>query len=128
MTARESIFGPAGDVLRAAADVAHADIRLLKAEMAEKAGGLASAAAFASTGFVLLILAGFFLLQACVILLTAQGLDPLTAHAVVGVAALGLGAVFVRSAIARFKSSTAAPQRFLREVRGLFDVGARDVP
>jgi hypothetical protein len=115
------------DSLSQVAKLFQTEIRLAKAELAEKAGAAATALAFVAAGAVLALAALVILFQAIVALLVEAGLSPALASFIVAIAAAAVGGVLAYMGINRLKPANLSPDKTLHQLQRDVDVAREQV-
>jgi hypothetical protein len=115
------------DSLSQIAKLFQTEIRLAKAELAEKAGSAGKALAFVAAGAVLMLAALVILFQALAALLVEAGLSPPLASFLVAVAAAAVGGVLAYAGVSRLKPANLTPDKTLHQLQRDVDVAREQV-
>jgi len=99
-----------------AATLISVEIRLARAEMAEKVSSLRTGAAFVVAGAVFLIGALFLVLQWAVVALVEAGLSPVAATMVAAVACSLVGVVLILAGRQKLDTGSVLPERTLKQI------------
>ena len=100
-----------GNVVTELTTLVRKEVQLARAELGEKAGQVAGAAASLAIGGVLLLAALIILLQAAVVLLVRLGVPPGWAEVIVAAAVGLIGYLLLRGGLNRLKASNLVPTR-----------------
>ena len=100
-----------GNVVTELTTLVRKEVQLARAELGEKVGQAAGAAASLAIGGVLLLAALIILLQAVVVLLVRLGVPPGWAEVVVAAAVGLIGYLLLRGGLNRLKASNLVPNR-----------------
>jgi uncharacterized integral membrane protein len=117
MSAERGIGTVFSDLLGEITALFRNEIRLAKAEIAEKAKRMAMGVAFAVAGFFVALLALVFLLEAAVGGLMLLGLNLALSALIVAVVALLIGGLFVWLGISRLKIGSPARSKTAEQLR-----------
>jgi predicted phage tail protein len=112
------IMHAVGDTIARATDLLLLELRVARAELAEKLVGIKTGATSIVVGAILITAALFLLLQAAVIgLIQAAILTPFGASLLVGVAVLAVGVAFVISGKKKLEATSLVPERALTDLK-----------
>ena len=93
------------------------EIRLAKAELADKAAKAGMGVGLVFGGLLLMVPALVLFLIALALFLTNLGLSPVTAHLLAGAIGAGASAVLLVSGLARLKPSGLMPDTAIRQIQ-----------
>jgi len=111
-----TVFQAVGEAVARASELVQLEIRLAKAELAEKSVHLKAGLAAILVGAVILTVALLLLAQALVLLLITFGLSPLAATVIVAVVLAGVGIALVVGGRKELDAGTLTPHRTLADL------------
>jgi pilus assembly protein TadC len=111
-----TVFQAVAETVARASELMRLEIRLAKAELAEKSVHLKAGLATILIGSVLFIVGLFLFAQALVLLLIRSGLSPLAADLIVAAVFAGGGLALVYGGRKELDTGTLAPQRALDDL------------
>ena len=106
-----------GDAFEQLSQLVQTEIRLARAELADKAAQAGTGAALVFGGALLIVPALVLLLIALALFLIHQGMSPVVAHVLAGVVGAALGCVLIIVGLGRLKSSSLTPDVTIRQVQ-----------
>ena len=112
-----TVFHAIGETVARASELIQLEIRLAKAELAEKSVHLKAGLATIIIGSVIFTVGLFLFAQALVILLIGLGLSPLAATLIVAAVFAGVGIALVASGRKELDAGTLTPQRTLDDLQ-----------
>ena len=112
-----TVFHAIGETVARASELIQLEIRLAKAELAEKSVHLKAGLATIIIGSVIFTVGLFLFAQALVILLVGLGLSPLAATLIVAALFAGGGLALVASGRKELDAGTLTPQRTLDDLQ-----------
>ena len=115
-TDQPSVFQAIGDTVARASELIHLEIRLAKAELAEKSVHLKAGLASILVGAVIFTVGLFLFAQALVVLLIGFGLSPLAATLIVAAVFAGGGLALVAGGRKELDAGTLVPHRTIDDL------------
>ena len=115
-TDQPTVFHAIGETVARASELIQLEIRLAKAELAEKSVHLKAGLASILIGAVVFTVGLFLFAQALVVLLIGLGLSPLAATLIVAAAFAGGGLALVAGGRKELDAGTLTPQRTLDDL------------
>ena len=115
-TDQPTVFQAVGEAVARASELIQLEIRLAKAELAEKSVHLKAGLASILIGSVIFTVGLFLLAQALVILLISAGLSPLAATLLVAAAFAGGGLFLIAGGRKELDAGTLTPNRTLDDL------------
>jgi hypothetical protein len=112
-----TVFHAVGETVARASELIQLEIRLAKAELAEKSVHLKAGLATIIIGAVIFTVGLFLFAQALVVLLIGLGLSPLAATLIVAAVFAGGGLALVASGRKELDAGTLTPQRTLDDLQ-----------
>lgn len=112
-----TVFQAVGETVARASQLIQLEIRLAKAELAEKSVHLKAGLALMLLGAVLVTVALLLFAQAMVVLLIGLGLTPLAASLIVAAVFAGVGIALVAGGRKELDAGTLTPQRTLDDLQ-----------
>jgi tetrahydromethanopterin S-methyltransferase subunit F len=112
-----SISRSIGDAFEQLSHLVQTEIRLARAEIADKATQAGMGVGFVFGGLLLMIPALVLFLIALAIFLTQAGLSPVVAHLVAGLLAAAASALMIFVGIGRLKPAALTPDVTIRQVQ-----------
>jgi len=106
-----------GGAFEQLAQLVQTEIRLAKAELADKAAKAGMGVGLVFGGLLLMVPALVLFLIALALFLTNMGLSPVTAHLLAGAIGAGASAVLLVSGLARLKPSGLMPDTTIRQIQ-----------
>jgi len=106
-----------GGAFEQLAQLVQTEIRLAKAELADKAAKAGMGVGLVFGGLLLMVPALVLFLIALALFLTNIGLSPVTAHLLAGAIGAGASAVLLVSGLARLKPSGLMPDTTIRQIQ-----------
>jgi len=106
-----------GDAFEQLSHLVQTEIRLARAELADKAARAGTGIGLLFGGLLLLIPALVLFLIALALFLTGLGLSPVSAHLLAGVVGAAVGAVLIFVGLSRLKPSALTPDTTIGQVR-----------
>jgi len=106
-----------GDAFEQLSQLVQTEIRLARAELADKAAQAGVGVGLLFGGSLLMIPALVLLLIALALFLTGFGLSPVTAHVLAGLLGAAISALLMMAGLARLKPSSLTPDTTIRQVR-----------
>jgi len=106
-----------GGAFEQLAQLVQTEIRLAKAELADKAAKAGMGVGLVFGGLLLMVPALVLFLIALALFLTNMGLSPVTAHLLAGAIGAGASAVLLVSGLARLKPSGLVPDTTIRQIQ-----------
>ena len=106
-----------GGAFEQLAQLVQTEIRLAKAELADKAAKAGMGVGLVFGGLLLMVPALVLFLIALALFLTNLGLSPVTAHLLAGAIGAGVSAVLLVSGLARLKPSGLMPDTTIRQIQ-----------
>lgn len=116
-TDARSISRLLGDAFEQLSHLVQTEIRLARAELADKAARAGTGVGLLFGGLLLLIPAVVLFLLALAIFFIQQGMSPVAAHLLAGVAGAAVSAALIFTGLARLKPSELSPDTTIRQVR-----------
>jgi len=116
-TDARSISRLLGDAFEQLSQLFQTEIRLARAELADKAAQAGVGAGLLFAGLLVMMPALVLLLIALALFLTGFGLSPVTAHLLSGLAAAVISGVLMIIGLARLKPSSLSPDTTIRQVQ-----------
>lgn len=110
------VLHAAGETISRASELVQLELRLFRAELAEKATMVKAGLAFVVAGAVLLTAALFLILQAVVLQLVQAGLSPAGATILVAAACVAIGMVLIVTGRKKLEPDQLTPDRTLRDI------------
>ena len=111
------VLEAAGETISRASQLVQLELRVFRAELAEKAVTVRNGLAFVLAGAVLISAALFLILQAIVIQLVEAGLSPALATLLVAVACIAIGFGLVMAGRKKFEADELTPDRTLSDIQ-----------
>ena len=106
-----------GDAFEQLSELIQTEIRLARAELADKAAQAGMGAAILAAGALLILPALVLFLMALALFLVQKGMSPVTAHLLAGVVGAALGGVLIMVGLGRLKPSALTPDVTIRQVQ-----------
>jgi len=116
-TDAHSISRLLGDAVEQLSQLIQTEIRLARAELADKAINAGIGAGMVFGGMLLIVPALVLFLMALALFLVSLGLSPITAHFLAGVVGTAVGGVLIVVGLQRLKPSSLTPDTTIRQVR-----------
>jgi len=116
-TDARSISRLLGDAFEQLSQLFQTEIRLARAELADKAAQAGVGVGLLFAGLLVMMPALVLLLIALALFLTGFGLSPVTAHLLSGLAAAVISGVLMIVGLARLKPSSLSPDTTIRQVQ-----------
>jgi len=116
-TDAHSISRLLGDAVEQLSQLLQTEIRLARAELADKATKAGIGAGMVFGGMLLIVPALVLFLMALALLLVSLGLSPITAHFLAGVVGAVAGGALITVGLQRLKPSSLTPDTTIRQVR-----------
>jgi drug/metabolite transporter (DMT)-like permease len=116
-TDARSITRLLGDAFEQLSHLVQTEIRLARAELADKAARAGAGVGMLFGGLLLLIPAVVLFLIALAIFLVQQGMSPVAAHLLAGVVGAAVSAALIFTGLARLKPSELSPDTTIGQVR-----------
>ena len=116
-TDARSISRLLGDAVEQLSQLLQTEIRLARAELADKAAIAGTGAGLLFGGMLLIVPALVLFLMALALFLVEQGMSPITAHVLAGVVGAALGGVLIVVGLQRLKPSSLTPDTTIRQVQ-----------
>jgi hypothetical protein len=116
-TDARSISRLLGDAFEQLSQLVQTEIRLARAELADKAAQAGVGIGLLCGGLLFMIPALVLFLIALALLLTGFGLSPVTAHLLAGLAGAAISGILVMMGLARLKPSSLTPDTTIRQVQ-----------
>src|SRR3954447_3678779 len=116
-TDAHSISRLLGDAVEQLSQLIQTEIRLARAELADKATNAGIGVGLLFGGLLLIVPALVLFLMALALFLVSLGLSPITAHFLAGVVGAVLGGVLIAVGLQRLKPSSLTPDTTIRQVR-----------
>ncbi|MEN3378825.1 MAG: hypothetical protein V7604_4180 [Hyphomicrobiales bacterium] len=112
-----SISRLVGDAFEQLSHLVQTEIRLARAELADKAAQAGMGVGLLAGGLLFMIPALVLLLIAFALFLTGLGLSPVTAHLLAGLAGAVIAGILMMLGLARLKPSSLSPDTTIRQVQ-----------
>jgi hypothetical protein len=106
-----------GDAFEQLSHLVQTEIRLARAELADKAAQAGMGVGLLAGGLLFMIPALVLLLIAFALFLTGLGLSPVTAHLLAGLAGAVIAGILIMLGLARLKPSSLSPDTTIRQVQ-----------
>src|SRR4051794_27175670 len=106
-----------GDAFEQLSLLVQTEIRLARAELADKAAQAGIGVGLLFGGLLFMIPAVVLFLIALALFLTGFGLSPVTAHLLAGLAGAVISALFLTAGLARLKPASLSPDTTIRQVQ-----------
>lgn len=106
-----------GDAFEQLSELVQTEIRLARAELADKAAQAGMGVAILAAGALLILPALVLFLMALALFLVQQGMSPVTAHVLAGAIGAALGGVLIMVGLGRLKPSSLTPDVTIRQVQ-----------
>ena len=106
-----------GDAFEQLSQLVQTEIRLARAELAQKATSAGIGAGLLFGGLLLIVPALVLFLIALALFLVQQGMSPVAAHLVSGLVGAVLGGVLIAIGLQRLKPSSLTPTTTIRQVQ-----------
>ena len=106
-----------GDAFEQLSQLVQTEIRLARAELADKAAQAGMGAALVFGGALLIVPALVLLLIALALFMIQQGMSPMVAHVLAGVVGAALGGVLIVVGLGRLKPTALTPDVTIRQIR-----------
>jgi uncharacterized membrane protein YqjE len=106
-----------GDAFEQLSQLVQTEIRLARAELADKAAQAGMGAALVFGGALLIVPALVLFLIALALFMIQQGMSPVVAHVLAGVVGAVLGGVLIIVGLGRLRPSSLTPDVTIRQVR-----------
>jgi hypothetical protein len=106
-----------GDAFEQLSQLVQTEIRLARAELADKAAKAGMGVAFLFGGVLLIVPALVLFLIALALFMIQQGMSPVTAHILAGIVGAALGGVLIIVGLGRLKPSALTPDVTIRQVQ-----------
>jgi hypothetical protein len=106
-----------GDAFEQLSHLVQTEIRLARAELADKAAQAGIGVGLLAGGLLFMIPALVLLLIAFALFLTGLGLSPVTAHLLAGLAGAVIAGILIMLGLARLKPSSLTPDTTIRQVQ-----------
>ena len=116
-TDAHSISRLLGDAVEQLSQLIQTEIRLARAELADKATKAGIGAGMVFGGMLLIVPALVLFLMALALFLVSLGLSPITAHFLAGVVGAVAGGALIAVGLQRLKPSSLTPDTTIRQVR-----------
>ena len=111
-----TVFQAVGETVARASELIRLEIRLAKAELAEKSVHLKAGLAAILLGAIIFTVGLFMFAQALVVLLIGLGVSPLASTLIVAAAFAGIGIALVAGGRKELDAGTLTPQRTLDDL------------
>jgi hypothetical protein len=106
-----------GDAFEQLSHLVQTEIRLARAELADKAAQAGMGVGLLAGGLLFMVPALVLLLIAFALFLTGLGLSPVTAHLLAGLAGAVIAGILIMLGLARLKPSSLTPDTTIRQVQ-----------
>jgi uncharacterized membrane protein YqjE len=106
-----------GDAFEQLSQLVQTELRLARAELADKAARAGMGVGLLFGGLLLIVPAVVLFLLALALFLAQQGMSPVTAHVLAGVVGAVLGGVLIITGLARLKPSSLTPETTIRQIQ-----------
>ena len=106
-----------GDAFEQLSQLVQTEIRLARAELADKAARAGTGAGLLFAGLLLIVPALVLFLIALALFLVQQGMSPVAAHLLSGLVGAALGGVLIAVGLQRLKPSSLTPDTTIRQVQ-----------
>ena len=106
-----------GDAFEQLSQLVQTEIRLARAELADKAAQAGIGAALVFGGVLLMVPVFVLFLIALALFMIQQGMSPVAAHVLAGVVGAVLGGVLIIMGLGRLKPSSLTPDVTIRQVQ-----------
>jgi uncharacterized membrane protein YqjE len=106
-----------GDAVEQLSELVQTEIRLARAELADKAAQAGMGVAILAAGALLILPALVLFLIALALFLVQLGMSPVIAHVLAGAVGAGLGGVLIMVGLGRLKPSKLTPDVTIRQVQ-----------
>lgn len=116
-TDARSISRLLGDAFEQLSQLVQTEIRLARAELADKAAQAGTGVALLIGGALLMVPALVLVLMALALFMIQQGMSPVAAHVLAGVIGAAIGCVLIVVGLGRLKPSTLTPDVTIRQVQ-----------
>ena len=116
-TDARSISRLLGDAFDQLSQLVQTEIRLARAELADKAARAGVGVGLLFGGLLLIVPALVLFLIALALFLTQQGMSPVASHILAGLLGATLGGVLIAMGLARLKPSELTPDTTIRQVQ-----------
>lgn len=116
-TDAHSISRLLGDAVEQLSQLIQTEIRLARAELADKATSAGIGAGLLFGGLLLIVPALVLFLIALALFLVQQGISPVTAHFLAGLVGAAIGGVLIAVGLQRLKPSSLTPDTTIRQVK-----------
>jgi len=116
-TDARSISRLLGDAFDQLSQLVQTEIRLARAELAEKAARAGMGVGLLFGGLLLIVPALVLFLIALALLLIQQGVSPVASHLLAGMVGAALASVLIAMGLARLKPSSLTPDTTIRQVQ-----------
>ena len=116
-TDARSISRLLGDAFEQLSQLVQTEIRLARAELADKASRAGAGVGMVFGGMLLMVPALVLFLIALAVFFIQQGMSPVVAHLLSGVIAAAAGAALIFAGLSRLKPSSLTPDTTIRQVQ-----------
>lgn len=116
-TDARSISRLLGDAFEQLSQLVQTELRLARAELADKAARAGMGVGLLFGGLLLIVPAVVLFLLALALFLAQQGMSPVAAHVLAGVVGAILGGVLIIMGLARLKPSSLTPETTIRQIQ-----------
>lgn len=116
-TDARSISRLLGDAFEQLSQLVQTELRLARAELADKAARAGMGVGLLFGGLLLIVPAVVLFLLALALYLAQQGMSPVAAHVLAGVVGAVLGGVLIITGLARLKPSSLTPETTIRQIQ-----------
>jgi len=116
-TDARSISRLLGDAVEQLSQLVQTEIRLARAELADKATSAGIGVGLLFGGLLLIVPALVLFLMGLALFLVQQGMSPVTAHVLAGLVGAAIGGVLIAVGLQRLKPSSLTPDITIRQVK-----------
>lgn len=116
-TDARSISRLLGDAFEQLSQLVQTELRLARAELADKAARAGMGVGLLFGGLLLIVPAIVLFLLALALYFAQQGMSPVAAHVLAGVVGAVLGGVLIIAGLARLKPSSLTPETTIRQIQ-----------
>jgi uncharacterized membrane protein YqjE len=106
-----------GDAVEQLSQLVQTEIRLARAELADKATSARIGVGLLFGGLLVIVPALVLFLMALALFLVQQGMSPITAHVLAGLVGAAIGGVLIAVGLQRLKPSSLTPDTTIRQVK-----------
>src|ERR1700730_4110263 len=116
-TDARSISRLLGDAFEQLAQLVQTEIRLARAELADKAAQAVVGVGLLFGGLLFMVPALVLFLIALALFLTGRGMSPVAAHLLAGLAGAAISGLLIMAGLARLKPSSLTPDTTIRQIQ-----------